>query len=278
MRNTKALTTVAVVGLGLMGSSFALALKEAKPEVVVVGSDTDPRTLRKALDRGVVASASADTSIVDMADVVLIGAPIKAMRDVFAQLSGRTAGKVVSDMASTKATVMDWASAAGIDLVGGHPMCGKEQSGIDAADASMFKGAPWVLTRSDPMLIELIESVGAQPIVMDAETHDRLVAGVSHAAFLLSVGYVLAVSRRADWPEASRLAAGGFRDMSRLAAGDPELYAGVTRTNRAQLIEQLDAVTAELTRLRRHLEADDARLVELFEEAQAVRERWAKGR
>ena len=272
------MTTVAVVGLGLMGSSFALALKEAKPEVVVVGSDTDPRTLRKALDRGVVASASADTSIVDMAEVVFIGAPIKAMRDVFAQLSGRTAGKVVSDMASTKATVMEWASAAGIDLVGGHPMCGKEQSGIDAADASMFKGAPWVLTRSEPVLAELIEAVGAQPIVMDAETHDRLVAGVSHAAFLLSVGYVLAVSRRADWPEASRLAAGGFRDMSRLAAGDPQLYAGVTRTNRAQLIEQLDAVTAELARLRRHLDADDARLVELFEEAQAVRERWAKGR
>jgi prephenate dehydrogenase len=172
---------------------------------------------------------------------------------------------------------MEWAAAAGIDLVGGHPMCGKEQSGIDAADGSMFKGAPWVLTREQPVLRELIEAVGAQPIVMDAVTHDRLVAGVSHAAFLLSVGYVLALSRRADWPEASKLAAGGFRDMSRLAAGDPDLYAGVTRTNRAQLIEQLDAVTTELARLRRHLEADDARLIELFEEAHNVRERWAKG-
>jgi len=92
------------------------------------------------------------------------------------------------------------------------------------------------------------------------------------------VGYVLALSRRSDWPEAAALAAGGFRDMSRLAAGDPELYAGVARTNRANLIEHLDAVAAELARLRRHLEADDARLVELFEEARAVRERWAKGR
>jgi prephenate dehydrogenase len=273
--------TVAIIGLGLMGSSFALALKEARPDIVVVGSDPDSRTLRKALERGVVASASADSSIAEMADVVVIGAPIKAMRDVFAQLSGKTAdkpdGKVVTDMASTKASVMEWAAAAGIDLVGGHPMCGKEQSGIDAADGSMFKGAPWVLTREQPVLRELIEAVGAQPIVMDAVTHDRLVAGVSHAAFLLSVGYVLALSRRADWPEASKLAAGGFRDMSRLAAGDPDLYAGVTRTNRAQLIEQLDAVTTELARLRRHLEADDARLIELFEEAHNVRERWAKG-
>ena len=181
-------------------------------------------------------------------------------------------------MTSTKATVMEWASAAGLDLVGGHPMCGKERSGIDAADGSVFKGAPWVLTRADPVLDDLIQAVGADPIVMDAKTHDRLVAGVSHAAFLLSVGYVLALSRRPDWPEASRLAASGFRDMSRLAAGEPELYAGVTRTNRANLLEQLDAITSELARLRRHLEADDARLVELFEEAQAVRERWAKNR
>ena len=132
-----------------------------------------------------------------------------------------------------------------------------------------------MLTGGDPVLVGPVEAVGAHPIVMDAETHDRLVAGVSHAAFLLSVGYVLALSRRADWPEASRLAACGFRDMSRLAAGDPQLYAGVARTNRANLVEQLDAIAAELARLRRHLEADDARLVELFEEAQAVRDRWS---
>jgi prephenate dehydrogenase len=259
-----------------MGSSFALALKQARPDTVIVGADTDPATLRKALDRGLVASASADASVAEIADVIVIGAPIRAMREVFAQLKGSTAGKVVTDMASTKVDVMEWAAAAGIDLVGGHPMCGKEASGIDAADAALFKDAPWVLTRPDPVLTDLVEAVGAHPVVMDAETHDRLVAGVSHAAFLLSVGYVLALSRRADWPEASRLAAGGFRDMSRLAAGDPQLYAGVTRTNRANLLQQLDAISSELTRLRRHLEADDPRLIELFEEARAVRERWAK--
>ena len=268
--------TVAVIGLGLMGSSFALALKEARPDMVIVGADTDPTTLRKALDRGVIASASADASVAGMADVIVIGAPIRAMREIFGQLKGGTEGKVVTDMASTKADVMAWAAAAGIDLVGGHPMCGKETSGIDAADASVFKDAPWMLTRSEPALTELVKAVGANPVVMDAETHDRLVAGVSHAAFLLSVGYVLALSRRADWPEASGLAAGGFRDMSRLAAGDPELYAGVVGTNRANLLEQLDAISAELARLRRHLEADDPRLVELFEEARAVRERWTK--
>src|SRR5204863_3771031 len=141
---------------------------------------------------------------------------------------------------------------------------------------SMFERAPWVLTRDEPSITNLVEAVGAHPVVMDALTHDRLVAGVSHTAFLLSVGYVLALSRREDWPQASRLAAGGFRDMSRLAAGDPDLYAGVARTNRQNLVEMLDAVSAELARLRRHLEADDPRLVELFEEAHRIRERWSQ--
>jgi prephenate dehydrogenase len=267
---------VAIVGLGLMGSSFALALKEARPDVVVVGTDSDPNTLRKALERGVVTTAGPDLSVVDIAEVVVIAVPILAIRDVFAGLKSRVAGKLITDMASTKASVMEWAAASAIDLVGGHPMCGKEVAGIDAADPSIFKGAPWVLTAAVPALTALVESVGAHPIVMNPETHDRLVAGVSHAAFLLSVGYVLSLSQSPDWPEASRLASSGFRDMSRLAASDPGIYEGIVRTNRANLLEQLDGISATLARLRRHLEADDPRLVELFEEAKAVRERWAK--
>ena len=269
--------TVAIVGLGLMGSSFALALKKARPETTIVGSDRNPVVVRKALDRGIVAMANTDLSVVEMADIIVVGAPVSALRDLFAQLAPKAGGKPITDMASTKATVMEWAAAEGVDLVGGHPMCGKETSGIDHADADIFEHAPWVLTRDDERISALVEAVGAHPVVMDAVTHDRLVAGVSHAAFMLSVGYVLALSRRDDWTEASRLAAGGFRDMSRLAAGDPDLYAGVARTNRENLLEMLDEVSAELARLRRHLEADDPRLIELFEEARAIRERWAKG-
>ncbi len=268
--------TVAVVGLGLMGSSFALALKKARPEITLVGSDRNPVVVRKALERGIVETANTDLSGVEMADLVIIGAPLNAMRELFAQLALIAGGRPITDMASTKADVMEWAAAEGIDLVGGHPMCGKERSGIDHADASIYEGAPWVLTRDEPRITELVEAVGAHPVFLDAVTHDRLVAGVSHAAFLLSVGYVLALARRTDWPEASRLAAGGFRDMSRLAAGDPDLYAGVARTNRENLIEMLDAVTAELARIRRHLEANDPRLIELFEEARSIRERWSK--
>jgi prephenate dehydrogenase len=267
---------VAIVGLGLMGSSLALALKETRQDLVIVGSDRDPITLRKAVDRGIVETASGDLSVVELADIVVVAVPILALKQVFVGLRGLVDGKTVTDMASTKASVMDWASASGIELVGGHPMCGKEKSGIDAADASIFKGAPWVLTSADPVVSELVDAVGAHRLVMDAETHDRLVGGVSHAAFMLSVGYVLALSGQPDWADASKLAASGFRDMSRLASGDPTLYAGIARTNRANLIAQLDAISAALGRLRRHLEADDPRLVELFEEARSIRERWAK--
>jgi prephenate dehydrogenase len=258
-----------------MGSSFALALKVARSDVVVVGSDPNPLVVRKALDREVVVSANTDLSVVEMADVVVVAAPINVLRGVFAQIAVKAPGVPVTDMASTKAAVMEWAAAEGIDLVGGHPMCGKEVGGIDAVDATMFEGAPWVLTRDEPAITNLVAATGAHPVFMDAVTHDRLVAGVSHAAFLLSVGYVLALSHRSDWPDASRLTAGGFRDMSRLAASDPDLYAGVTRTNRENLLEVLDAISKELARLHRHLEADDPRLVELFEEAQQVRRRWA---
>jgi prephenate dehydrogenase len=268
--------TIGVVGLGLMGASLALAVKKARPELTIVGFDRDSATALKAMDRGIASAAGTDLDIVDMADVVVVAVPILAMKDVLASLGPRVAGKVVTDVASTKGSVMDWAAAAGIDLVGGHPMCGRETFGIDAADANLFTGAPWILTRRDETVIGLVEAAGAHPLVMDAATHDRLVAGVSHAALLLSVGYVLALSGRVDWPEASKVAASGFRDMSRLAAGDPAMSAGIARTNRDHLLQQLDAISGSLARLRRHLEADDPRLVELFEEARSVRERWLK--
>ena len=213
------MATVAVIGLGLMGSSFALALKETGNHVVV-GSDRDPRVVQKALDRGIVSSAASDMSIVEIADVVVLALPIRAMRETLNGLRGRIAGKAVTDMASTKARVMQWAKAAEVTMVGGHPMCGKESSGIDAADATLFEGAAWVLTADYGAVTKLVESVGAHPVFMNAETHDRLVAGVSHAAFLLSIGYVLALSHQGDWLEASKVASSGFRDMSRLAAGD----------------------------------------------------------
>src|SRR5260370_24250709 len=206
------------VGLGLMGASFALAVKKARPELTIVGFDRDAATALKAMDRGIASAAGTDLDVLDMADVVVVAVPILAMQDVFMSLRTHAAGKVVTDVASRKGRVMEWASGAGIDLVGGHPMCGRETFGIDAADADLFAGAPWILTRRDETVIGLVEAAGAHPLVMDAATHDRLVAGVSHAALLLSVGYVLALSAPPDSPYTPKLPASDLPPIIRLAA------------------------------------------------------------
>ena len=260
---------VGIIGLGLMGGSLALALHRARPGLRLVGHDPDAATMRRALSLGVVEEGD-----LRAVDVLFLAVPIAALPDVLAGLRGHRG--VVTDLASTKAHVMRSAAAAGVDLVGGHPMCGREQSGIEAADPDIFAGAPWVLTRDEPIVTDLVRAVGAWPVYLDAERHDRLVAGVSHAAFAVSAAYVLALAGDADW-EAMQLVAGtGFRDMTRLAAGDPDLYASIASTNREHLLEALRTIEASLARLRSHLEAGDDRLVELFEEAREQRERWAR--
>ncbi len=260
---------VGIVGLGLMGASFALALRAARPDLELVGSDTDRNTMRLAVRRGLVSPTDARD-----ADVLVLAAPIPALPEILSSLAGTSA--VVTDMASTKVRVMGWAVAAGVDLVGGHPMCGREQGGIDAADPQIFQGAPWILTRDQPQVTELVRAVGAIPVFMDAERHDRLVAGVSHVAFMLSVAYVLALAADSDWPDMQAIAGPGFRDISRLAAGDPELYAAIVSTNGECISDAMRSVEASLARLRRHLDGHDGRLVELFEEARRVRERWGR--
>lgn len=261
---------VGILGLGLMGSSLALALRRARPTLSLVGSDSDAATMRRALALGAVEAGEPRA-----ADVLVLAVPIPALPEVLTGLGGDRG--IVTDLASTKSYVMRWAAAAGVDLVGGHPMCGREQAGIEAADPDMFDGAPWVLTRDEPAVTELVRAVGSRPVFIDAARHDRLVAGVSHAAFVLSAAYVLAQAGDEDWEAMQHVAGSGFRDVSRLASGDPGLYAAIASTNREHLAEAVRRIEATLARLRRHLEAGDGRLVELFEEARLVRERWARG-
>jgi prephenate dehydrogenase len=264
------LVRVGIVGLGLMGGSLALALRKRRPQWELVGRDADPATQQKALEMGLVSAED-----VRSADLVVLAAPIPALPELLSGLAGYPG--VVTDLASTKARVMGWAAAAGVDLVGGHPMCGRELSGLAAADPALFENAPWILTREDPLVAELVEAVGARPVFMEPDRHDRLVAGVSHAAFVLSTAYVLALASSPDWSEMQAVAGSGFREMSRLAAGDPELYAAIVSTNREPVADAVRAAEASLARVRRHLEEGDSRLVELFEEAKEARDRWTGG-
>jgi prephenate dehydrogenase len=264
------LVRVGIVGLGLMGGSLAMALREARPDWELTGLDSDAGAARKALEMGLISPGD-----VTETEVLVLAAPIPALPELLAGLTDYPG--IVTDLASTKARVMGWAAAAGVDLVGGHPMCGRELSGLAAADPTIFQGAPWILTRDAPPVTELVQAVGARPIFMEAERHDRLVAAVSHAAFVLSTAYVLAVAGSPDWADMQGVAGSGFREMTRLAAGDPELYAAIVSTNREPVTEAVKAAEASLARVRRHLEAGDTRLVELFEEAKRARDRWADG-
>ena len=253
-----------------MGGSLALALRENRPGWDLIGLDAEPTTQKRAVQMGIVRVGDVRDT-----ELLVLAAPIPALPAILSGFAGYRG--VMTDLASTKLRVMGWAAAAGADLVGGHPMCGRELSGLGAADAAIFQGAPWILTRDEPLVTELVRAVGARPVFMDAERHDRLVAGVSHAAFLISTAYVLALAGSPDWGDMQGVAGSGFREMSRLAAGDPELYAAIVSTNREPVAAAVRAAEQSLARVRRHLEAGDARLVELFEEAKLARDRWAGG-
>jgi prephenate dehydrogenase len=270
------LRQIGIVGLGLMGSSLGLAIRAAQPEAMVVGVDSDPQVVRKALQRGYVHEAGSDVALVKSLHLVILAAPIASLSDLLRDLTG--AGGVVTDLASVKVAVMAWASEAGVDLVGGHPMCGRELSGIDAARADLYQGAPWILTRPEPRVLELVELVGARAVVMDAERHDRLVAGVSHAAYMLAVAYMLAASSSEEWTAMAQLAAGGFRDMTRLAAGDPAMYEAIARHNSAHLDAWLSRVEESIAEMRAGLGAGNDRLASRLEQAKRARDDWAAGR
>ena len=262
---------IAIVGLGLMGGSLALALRKVSPGLEIVGVDLDPATLQKAVERGAVDAASDDVALCSGADVVFLAVPVTAMRELMGRLPK---ANLITDLGSTKVEVCSWAAASGLTFVGGHPMCGREESGIDAARPELFEGATWVLTEPEARLEAIIRSVGARPLYLAAAEHDHLVAGVSHAAFLLSAAYLMAVTQSAEWTAMRPLAASGFRDMTRLAGGDPQMYSAIAATNAANIAPWLAAVEASLARMRRHLEAGDPRIGELLEEAAEARRRW----
>lgn len=254
-----------------MGASFALALRRARPELRLAGYDTDGAVLEAALERQVIDEAA--SSLAELADcsVLVLAVPIAALR---ATLAAVPSGPVVTDMASTKARVIEWAAEAGVKLVGGHPMAGREGSGLENAEADLFEGAAWVLTAPSAEVEDLVRAVGARPVFLDPAEHDELVAGVSHVAFVVAAAYMLAATASPRWREMEGLAASGFRDLTRLASGSPEMYASIAETNPAAIAAWTWQVEQQLARIRRHLEQGDPRLAELFEEARAARDRW----
>ena len=274
-----------VVGLGLMGGSLAAALRAGGACREVRGVARRPETIAEALARGFVDGGTLDLAEgVRGSDVVVLATPVRTIVELIPHLGPLLSpGSLLMDVGSTKAAIVKAMERlpAHVQPLGGHPMCGKEVSGIGAAEAGLYRGATFVLTplpRTSPEALalawELVEALGARPLVMDAHRHDRLVAAVSHLPYLLSLALVAAAEDVAEedgmvWD----LAASGFRDTSRLAASDVTMMLDILLTNREEVAGMLGRLRRELDELARLLEAKDERGLRRVMEAARERRR-----
>ncbi|MFC1970070.1 prephenate dehydrogenase [Chloroflexota bacterium] len=278
---------VALIGLGLIGGSIGLSLKQlAKSGFDIVGYVRRPEVASTALSSGVVDKT--ETSLaktVKEAELVIIATPVLTIKEILSQIAGHLpAGCVVTDTASTKAQVMQWAEEIlppTVDFIGGHPMAGKETYGIQAAKADLFRGCNYCLTPSEktsPKSIDKVASVvkklGAMPFFIDAQEHDRLVAGVSHLPMLLSAALVSVTTQNPSWHKMSKLAASGYHDLTRLASGNPEVNVHICLSNQEAILHWIAKFSQELERYRQLVTTGDKRLEQALTDANKARQEW----
>lgn len=276
---------LAVIGVGLIGGSFALALKQARLASHVVGVGRDPANLKLALERGAIDSTAPDPAAAARgADLILIATPVAQFPKVFASLTGAKA--VVTDAGSTKRDVVAAArEALGKKIshfVPAHPIAGAEKSGAAAADADLFRGRRVVLTPLEENTKEALAQVeaawkacGANVSRMNAQEHDAVLAAVSHLPHLLAYALVHEVARRENSAQLFSFAAGGFRDFTRIASSHPEMWRDICIANRDRLLHELKAYSSELGSVQKLLEAGDAAGLErLFASARDARNKW----
>jgi prephenate dehydrogenase len=282
---------VAVVGVGLIGGSFALALKAAGACGHVAGAGRNAENLRRAKELGAIDSIAPDAAAAARgADLVLVAAPVaqfeRIFRDIAPALGARS---LVTDAGSTKRDVVAAArKALGAKLaqfVPAHPIAGAEQSGAAAARADLFRAKRVVLAPLAGNPQEAVarvqaawEACGARIFRMTPEEHDAVFAAVSHLPHLLAYALVHEIAQRADSAQLFGYAAGGFRDFTRIASSHPEMWRDICVANRDALVAELDRFAARLAALRPLIERGDGEALErVFAEARAARGRWLNG-
>ena len=278
---------IAAVGLGLIGGSLGLALKNSGAfDAELVGYARNPETAARAIRIGAVhRTADALSSAVDGADIVILAIPTTAIREILQEIAPRLAtGCTVTDTASTKARVMEWAEEylpSSVNFVGGHPMAGKESAGIEVAEADLFRGCTYCLVpgrnasrASIDLTVELVGRIGAAPLFLTATEHDDFVAGISHLPFILSSSLVLATTQSPVWAEMSKLAATGYRDVGRLASQHPRMNRDICLTNRENILFWIDEFVKELARFRQLISDGSEDLEKSFLNAQQARRTW----
>jgi prephenate dehydrogenase len=279
---------LAVVGVGLIGGSFAAALKQAGAVREVLGVGRNPASLEAALAGGLIDRA-AGWAEAGQADCILLALPVGETEAMLRQLAPHLKeGAVVTDAGSTKLNVVAAARAAlgsrFADFVPGHPIAGSEQCGPGAARADLYRGKRVVLTpqadtRADAVAtVRLLwEAAGAQVETLEAAQHDRVFAAVSHLPHLAAFALVDELAQRADGDTCFRFAASGFRDFTRIAGSSPEMWRDIALANREALLAELDAYLASLQALRQAVDAGDAdALLKMFSRARNARENWIK--
>jgi prephenate dehydrogenase len=253
---------VGIIGLGLMGGSIALALKDMCRSIA--GYDIDASTIAQAIDRGIV-----DHPIDlrgDEVDLLILAAPVSAILDWIDRAPQIFSGEFhLLDLGSTKAQIVERMQSLPdrISPLGGHPMCGKESSGLDVADGDLYRGCRFALTpleRTQPSTLniaqELIATLQARTLILGPQQHDRAAAAISHLPYLIATTLVDAVMNLDD-DAAWILAASGFRDTSRLTASDVTMLIDILKSNRAEVLNALDSARASLRETAELLEHED---------------------
>lgn len=285
----KRLRKLAVIGTGLIGGSFALALRRSGFAGPITGFDRDPSALERAAALHVIDEiADSASEAARGAEMVVVAVPVRAigpvLHDVGLALEGSA---VVMDVGSTKAEVIETARHELRErfprFVPAHPIAGREASGVDAASSDLFKGARVVLTpvaETDPKAADFVraawEAAGARVSTLSPQDHDRIFAAVSHLPHLLSFALVSEIASRPDSSDLFGFAAGGFRDFTRIAASSPEMWRDIALQNRDALLAELDRYGVRLAIFRELLEKRDGPALErLMAEARSARTAWA---
>lgn len=285
---------IGIVGVGLLGGSLAAILKQKYGNTVSITAFSSDHTLEKAKRTGYYSEyftynqLSTNSSHLDF---IFLCSPIGVIASHIEMLSDSKPFNnkvIVTDIGSTKNYLMACAQKAfsnrqDICFIGGHPMTGNEFKGIDAADPTLYENAIYVLTPTDNTpndllnkYLDLVKEIGAIPMIMDSEKHDRVVAGISHLPQMLATGLVDLISKEEHVGLSKTLAAGGFRDMTRIASSQYKMWEDIVNTNKANIEQMIDSYIAELQIIKQSIH--NGGLDAIFENARNIRAEIPAGR
>jgi prephenate dehydrogenase len=284
-----ALKKIVIVGVGLIGGSFALALRKAGAVEQIVGVGRSAATLQRAQQLGLIDSSASMEEALRDADLVLLSVPVAQTEAVLAAMKPHLSDKtVVTDAGSIKTEVVAAARRALGErihqFVPGHPIAGREVSGPEAAIADLYIGKKVVLTplpENTEVQVELVADAwrrcGAELHRLSAEQHDAIFAAVSHLPHLLSFAFMEEVTRKPNADLLLQYAASGFRGFTRLASSSPEMWRDIGMANQTAILNELDAYIAQLTQFRKQLANGDAAAMQaMFSHAQQARDAWLR--